>query len=350
MPHLPPVRPSRRPPVPGPRHPGRSSRATPRRSAWRWTPRSPRSAAAWPATGAACGCAARCGGPGPCVAVVAVAELALAVLQRLLPLEQAPLVALALPGLGLLVLLVLVVRARPTLGETALAVDAEGGAGDAVASALAFAGSMPSSAGPATAGDDETIAVGAGFDLHDAEARFVRRQRRDALSRLRAVDPGLFRPRLARRPALIALIATALVVPAVLLPNPQDLVIAQQREIRAEAERQAEHIDEVAKEPRGQGRRRQRPPHAAGRGAPPAGRAPADEPGRARPEPGAAGRRRGRRARAAGRGQRAAGGLARVALPVALAHGHAATPRRTPAATRRRPTRTSRSSASRSTR
>ena len=187
------------------------------------------------------------------LAVVAVAELVLAVLQRLVPLEQAPLVAVALPVLGLLVLLALVVRARPSLGETALAVDAEGGSGDAVASALAFAGSMPSTAGPAAAGDDDTIAVGSSFDLHDAEARFVRRQRRDALSRLRVVDPGLFRPRLARRPALIALIATALVAPALLLPNPQDVVIAQQREIREEAERQAERIDEVAKSLEGKG-------------------------------------------------------------------------------------------------
>ena len=73
------------------------------------------------------------------------------------------------------------------------------------------------------------------------------------LSRLRAVDPGLFRPRLARRPALVALVATALVVPAVLLPNPQDLVIAQNRQVREEAERQAERIDEIAKDLEGKG-------------------------------------------------------------------------------------------------
>ena len=65
-------------------------------------------------------------------AVVAVAELVLAIAQRLVPLEQAPLVALAIPVVGAVVLLALVVLARPTLGETALAVDAEGGSGDAV--------------------------------------------------------------------------------------------------------------------------------------------------------------------------------------------------------------------------
>src|SRR4051795_2898324 len=82
------------------------------------------------------------------LAVVMVAELVLAIAQRLLPLEHAPLVAAALPVLGLLALLVLVVRVRPSMGETALAVDAEGGSGDAVASALAFAGAHPGLAGP----------------------------------------------------------------------------------------------------------------------------------------------------------------------------------------------------------
>ena len=86
------------------------------------------------------------------LAAVAVAELVLAVAQRLLPLEQAPLVALAIPVLGLLVLLVLVVRVRPSIGETALAVDAEGGVGRRLASALAFAVAMPATAGPVDAG------------------------------------------------------------------------------------------------------------------------------------------------------------------------------------------------------
>src|SRR3954449_8854345 len=116
------------------------------------------------------------------LAVLMVAELVLAIAQRVFALEQAPLVAAALPILGLLALLVLVVRARPTLGETALAVDAEGGAGDALASALAFAGADPASAGPAGGMEDETIVVDAGFDISDAESRFIRRQRRDAVT------------------------------------------------------------------------------------------------------------------------------------------------------------------------
>jgi hypothetical protein len=75
---------------------------------------------------------------------------------------------------------------------------------------MAFAGTLPDVAGPDAAADAEgdAIVVGDGFDLVEAEGRFIRRQRRDALARLRAVDPGLFRPRLARRPALVALVAT----------------------------------------------------------------------------------------------------------------------------------------------
>src|SRR5215204_2497389 len=80
------------------------------------------------------------------LAVVVLVELVLVVARRIWPLESAPLVAAAVPVLGLLALLVLVVRARPSLGETALAIDAESGSGDAIASALAFAGTMPETA------------------------------------------------------------------------------------------------------------------------------------------------------------------------------------------------------------
>ena len=73
------------------------------------------------------------------LAGVAVAEIALAIVMRVAPVEWGPQLAAAVPIAGLLVLLVLVVRARPSIGETALAVDAEGGSGDALASALAFA-------------------------------------------------------------------------------------------------------------------------------------------------------------------------------------------------------------------
>ena len=141
------------------------------------------------------------------LAAVAVAELVLVVAQRHLAARGRARVAAAIPVIGLLVLLVMVARARPSLGETALAVDAEGGAGDAIASALAFAGTLARGRDRRRTPTDETIDVGAGFDVHQAEERFVRRQRRDALGRLHAVDPrpvpaalrAAARPRLARR-------------------------------------------------------------------------------------------------------------------------------------------------------
>ncbi len=169
------ARPSRAAPAPGyiPGRPGVARRRA--RPGAR-----PRSGRVSPPIAAGSGCGASVRRAWYVAAAVAVAELVLAIAQRLLPLEQAPLVALAIPMVGLLVLLVLVVRARPTLGETALAVDAEGGAGDAVASALAFASAMPATAGPAEGTDDDTIAVDGTFDITEAEARFVRRQRRDA--------------------------------------------------------------------------------------------------------------------------------------------------------------------------
>ena len=39
-----------------------------------------------------------------------------------------------------------------------------------------------------------------------------------------------------------------LLIPAVLLPNPQDAVIALNRQVREEAQRQAQRIDDVAKD------------------------------------------------------------------------------------------------------
>ena len=145
------------------------------------------------------------------------------------------------------------VRARPTLGETALAVDAEGGPATPSRPRWPSRAPIPGAAGPAAGPEDETIVVDAGFDIAEAETRFVRRQRRDALTRLRAVQPNLFRPRLARRPAGTAILAAALMIPAVLLPNPMDLVIQQNRQVREEAQHQADRIEEIAKDLEGRG-------------------------------------------------------------------------------------------------
>ena len=89
------------------------------------------------------------------VAAVVVAELVLWTIARFVPLERAPVIAAAIPLIGLLGWLIAGVRARPRLGETALAVDAEGALGDRVSSALELAVAFPGSAGPAADGADD---------------------------------------------------------------------------------------------------------------------------------------------------------------------------------------------------
>ncbi|HEY4632824.1 MAG TPA: hypothetical protein VIH00_02820, partial [Candidatus Limnocylindrales bacterium] len=181
------------------------------------------------------------------LAVIAVAEAALWTVARFVPLESAPLLGAAIPVAVALGLLLVSVRVRPSLGETALAVDAEGGLGDRVSSALELAVGFPDSATPpdpsAVDIDDEPPATD---DEADA-TRFIRRQRRDALSALRAAPP-LFKPRFSRSPAVAALAAGLLLVPVLALPNPQDAVIAQQRDVREAAERQADRLDELAED------------------------------------------------------------------------------------------------------
>ena len=77
------------------------------------------------------------------VAVVAVAELLLAVLARSMPLGWAPLAAVAIALAGLLAVLIDAARIRPTTAETALALDAEQGLRDRLSSALELAALRP---------------------------------------------------------------------------------------------------------------------------------------------------------------------------------------------------------------
>ena len=88
------------------------------------------------------------------VAALLIAEAVLWTIARIVPFERAPYVALALPIAGLLLLAVLVLRARPSIGEAALAVDAEAGLRDRVSSALALAPSSPTMADAPEAADD----------------------------------------------------------------------------------------------------------------------------------------------------------------------------------------------------
>src|SRR5205085_3395992 len=122
---------------------------------------------------------------------------------------------------------------------------AEAGLGDRVTSALELAIAFPAVSGAEMASDHpypDDVETDERADL-----AFVRRQRADALAALRRVPITLFRPRFSRRPGVAALLAAALLVPAVLLPNPQDTVIAHNRAVRDEATKQATKVEEVAK-------------------------------------------------------------------------------------------------------
>ena len=81
------------------------------------------------------------------LAGIVVAEAALLGLARLMPIEVLPTLIVAIAIIGVAIWLASVVRARPSLGETALAVDGEGHLGDRVSSALSLASAYPAMAG-----------------------------------------------------------------------------------------------------------------------------------------------------------------------------------------------------------
>ena len=186
------------------------------------------------------------------LAAIAVGEAVLWTVARFVPLEAAPVIAVTIPIVVALILLIAVLRARPSIGETALAVDVEGGLGDRVSSAMELAVGYPASATP-PAEDMDLDAPVAAFDEAAETDRFVRRQRRDALAVLR-VAPRLFKPRYSRNPAIATIAAVALLVPVLALPNPQTAVIAKQRDVRDAAARQAERIEAVARDLQDKGR------------------------------------------------------------------------------------------------
>src|SRR4029079_1733383 len=149
---------------------------------------------------------------------------------------------------GVLTLLGLAVSSRPTMGETAIAVDREAGLGDRAASAPALAVAFPEAAGPHPVSSEGAAESAAPVAL-DPEAErhdFVRRQRRDTVGALRTAPANLFRPRLSKHPAGAALVALLLLAPVLLIPNPQDVAIAQARQVREEAKAQADRIEKLA--------------------------------------------------------------------------------------------------------
>src|SRR6185436_12041009 len=119
--------------------------------------------------------------------------------------------------------------------------------GDRVTSALSLAAAFPEVAGPVADDASDPDDHGGPTDeaTHDA---FIRRQRRDAARSIGIVPATVFRPRLSRRPAAVAAVASLLNVPLTFLPNVQDAAIAQARATRDEAQKQATKVEEIAKE------------------------------------------------------------------------------------------------------
>ena len=155
-------------------------------------------------------------------AVAVGAEIVLWAMARVTPLEVAPSVGLAIPVVGVTVLGILAARARPSVGETALALDREAGLRDRTASALALAAES------------------------DLDPGFVARQRTDALHVLRSTAPTIFRPPVPFRTAAATVVGLVLLVPLLLLPNPQDQRIADDRRLREVAALQADKVERIA--------------------------------------------------------------------------------------------------------
>ena len=289
------------------------------------------------------------------LACVAVAELALWTVARFVPLEAAPVAGARDPGPRHPGWLAVGVRSRPRLGEAALAVDAEGSLGDRVSSALELAAGFPASAGPPpedVPGRIRRIPVSRPAPVPGR--RSTRRQRWTGSSADSDETPWRHCGRCHRvssdrgcriAAALVAAAALLLLAPALLLPNPQDAVIAQQQA----GPRRGRAAGRPHRSRRGgardQGPERGRPAHAARPGVarprPTAARAPERPrreprpPGRDRERrpvprstrPTSSGRRRSRRSVAPCRARRPED------------------PTRTTTATRRRPAKTSRLSA-----
>src|SRR5687768_11787610 len=166
------------------------------------------------------------------LAVVAAAELALAVVARVFPFEFHVVAALAVALIGLVAFVIDAVRVRPSLAEAALAVDSEDGLSDRVSTALALA-----DATDAAAPDREDAVV---------YTRLVELQRRDALNALIGADPRGLRIPLPRRQSAATLFCALMLIPAILLPNIQNDIIAQRAAMRDAAETQAQRLEETA--------------------------------------------------------------------------------------------------------
>ncbi len=212
------------------------------------------------------------------IAAVAAVELVLAVIARVIAFEWHAVAAAVVVAVGVVAFLIDAIRVRPTLAEAALAVDSEDGLKDRVSTALSLA----------ARGD-------AAVDRQDPAVyeHLVELQRRDALNALVAADPRGLRIPLPRRQSAATMLCALLLIPAILLPNAQNDVIAQRERMRDAAEQTAQQLEVTANRLQ-EGRTSTRSARGSRRGAPPAGRAAPQQPRRSRHEPGTTRFARGR--------------------------------------------------------
>lgn len=159
--------------------------------------------------------------------IAAAATLVMALVQlvaRAFPLEAARTVQVGVVGFALVGWLVDALRRRPSLVDAARRADEELELRQRLGTALELA-------------------------RHETKDPLEARQLADARARLNAVDlRRAFRPRLARRPLVVAGMGLVMTLLLVAWPNPQDEVIEQRRAAREAAERVAERVEEVADE------------------------------------------------------------------------------------------------------
>ncbi|MEO6295468.1 MAG: hypothetical protein ABIP01_00110 [Candidatus Limnocylindria bacterium] len=145
-------------------------------------------------------------------------------IARAFPLEATPWVQVGVIGFALIGWVVDAMRRRPSLIDAARRADEELELRQRLGTALELA-------------------------RHETDDPLEARQLADARARLNAVDlRRAFRPRLARRPLVVAAMGLTMTLLLVAWPNPQDDVIEQRRAAREAAERVAERVEEVADE------------------------------------------------------------------------------------------------------
>ena len=174
---------------------------------------------------------------------VAVGLLVLAIVARIIPFEWHALSAIAVVLLGMVAIVVDAVRVRPTLAEAALAIDSEEGLSDRVSTALALAKSSPELAEASGPDADSDLA---GCIRRDPLCPFRPASTPRRPAHLTAADPRNIRTHVPQRSGAVGMLSIALLLPALLLPNLQNDILAQRERQRQAAEQTAQRLEQTA--------------------------------------------------------------------------------------------------------